>query len=675
MTESNVTDANSGASLTRLPARRNSFRPPDVEIHSNEHAERVRPAAAIASELHVHQIFGILRRRWRLVVAMAILGAMLAGVATVMVPPKFTARAQIVVEPGRTASSGRGATRVAGVDALAIDTQMTMLTARDHLRAVLISLADDPTFSQTANEQQSGAKPMAPTPDQSRVQKERLFAELERWVTGLIARIRTLISQKDAIPTFDEFERTLRVDQERRSRVITIRYTSKSPEQAAAIANRVVELYVHNQTERVRAASKTELAQLESRIADVERTLAAAEHTIRQKLTTSQISADTDQVSGVPLRQLERNVAEKAQLYVDLLQRQKQIRSQPETTEASIRILSLAAPPERPSSPNPKFFILPTIILALIGGGVLAVINERFDRTLRSEHQVQSTLGIPLVAMVPKLGWIPRKRPYRYLLRKPFSPYAEAIRSIGASLQFAAPGQAPQFVLVSSSVPGEGRTTLATSLAVYATRLNRRVLLIDLDFRHPAVMRALKLKGDRGILDLIVSNNPFDEIVRPIPDLGLDVLPMPSCPVDPVTLFANGELQAVLQEIRKSYDFVVIDGPPLLGVTESSLLASLVDTVLFVVKWGSTRRDVAQNAISELHALGWSDQTIAERVRAVVTQVDLMQHARYQYGDAVELFVKHRQRYRPPQKMLSLADLSKTDDVDEPEETSPVAAE
>lgn len=670
MIESNVTNANSGASLTRMPASRNPPHPPDAEIHNCEYTERVRPAET-ASELHVHQIFGILRRRWRLLVAIAILGTLLAVTATILVPPKFTARAQIVVELERMASSGRGT----GVDALAIETQMTMLTARDHLRAVLADLANDPSFAEPTNKQNTGLEQKAPKRDQSQAQNESSLIDFGRWVTGLITEVRTSIGNKDAIPAFDEFERTLRVDQERRSRVITVRYTSKSPEQAATIANRVVELYIHNQTERIRAASKNELARLDSRIADVERTLAAAEQTIRKKLTSSQNSTDDGQSSGVSLRQLERSVAEKAQLYVDLLHRRKQIRSQPEITGAPVRILSLAEPPERPSSAGPKFLIPPAMILALIGGGVLAVIIERFDRTLRSEHQVHSALGIPVVAMVPKLGWMLRRQPHWHLLKQPFSPYAEAIRSIGASLQFAAAGQAPQIVLVSSSVRGEGRTTLATSLAVYATRLNRRVLLIDLDFRHPAVMRALKLKGDGGILDLIVSNNPFDEIVQRIPDLGLDVLPMPSCPVDPVTLFANGELQTVLDEIRKSYDFVVIDGPPLLGVTEASLLASLVDTVLFVAKWGATRRDVAQNAVSELRTLGWSDQTIAKRVRAVVTHVDLMQHARYQYGDAVELFAKNRQHYRPTKKVLSLSDLCKTDDLDEEQKNSPVAAE
>lgn len=640
MTRSIIKEASSGVSLARLPV-----------IWKPSH----RP------DLHVHQLLGILRRRSLLIVAIAIFGAMLAGAVAMLVLPEFTARAQIVVEPKLTASSGGEAPRAAGVNALEIDTQMTMLAARDHLRAVLASLADDPAFTHIASEPQSGSEPKALMPSESRAQKEGFFTELEQKTAGLFARIRTSIGRKDAVPTFDEFERTLRIDQERRSRVITIRYTSNSPAQAAAIANRVIELYVQNQTERIQVASQTELAQLDARIAELERTMSATEKTIRQKLATMENSIGARQVSEVPLRELERKVIDNEQLYANLLKRQKQLRSRQGTTEVSIRVLSLAAPPERPSSPNPKFFILPAIILALLGGGVLAVIIDRFDRTLRSEHQVHSTLGIPCVALVPKLGWILRRRPHEYLLKKPFSPYAEAIRSIGASLQFAAHRQAPQIVLVSSSVRGEGRTTLATSLAVYTTRLHRRVLLIDLDFRHAAVTRALKLEADSGILDLIVSDKPFDEIVRRIPKLELDVLPMPSCPVDPVTLFANGELKNVLHEIRKTYDFVVIDGPPLIGVTESSLLATLVDTILFVVKWGSTRRDVAQNALSELQALGWSDQTIAEGVRAVVTQVDLKRHARYQYGDAVELFVKHRKYYSSTQKVKSLADLRKTD--------------
>ena len=148
--------------------------------------------------------------------------------------------------------------------------------------------------------------------------------------------------------------------------------------------------------------------------------------------------------------------------------------------------------------------------------------------------------------------------------------------------------------------------------------------------------------------------------------------------IDPVTLFACVKLQNTLHDLRYHYDLIVIDGPPLLGVAEASLLASLADTVLFAVKWGVTRSDVAQNAVRELQTLGWSDQTIAERVRAVVTHVNLKRHASYKYGDAVELLVRRGHSPGPTQAVPALKtdNLKKlTDQSDGSEPTVRVAAE
>lgn len=676
MPKSNPKKAPNNAQVTQLQTRRNRPDGPDPELDRGRYRDRTRQPALDAPELHVHHLFGILARRWVLIVATMLFGAFLAGAATTLIPPKFTARAQIVVEPERADSIGTAAVRSASVDASAIDTQMTMLAARNHLRAVLASLADDPAFTNSAPERQSNPESKASAQSGTTTPKRGFFAELEQIATGVLTDVRKWIRQETGIPVFHEFERTLRIDQERQSRIISVRYTSNSAVQAATIANRVVELYVRAEAQKLQQVAESELAELNTRIAKTESALEQAEATIQQKLAIADYTT-AGQLSATPLRKLQRDVTETAQLYVTLLARQKQLRGQQGTTETSVRVLALAEPPGRPSSANAKYFVLPAIILSLIGGSILAVIRERFDRTLRSERQVLGTLGISCSALVPKLSWIHKSRPHDYLLKKPFSPYAEAVRSIGASLQFAAQEQPPQIVLVSSSVRGEGRTTLATSLATYATRLLPRVLLIDLDFRHPAVAPALKLKANSGILDLIESNCPVDDIVQHIPGLKLDVLAMSSCSIDPVTLFAGGKLQNVLHELRCHYEFIVIDGPPLLGVAESSLLASVADTVLFVVKWGSTRGDIAQNAIGELKALGWSDKTIAERVRAVVTRVNLKRHASYQYGDAVELLARRRNNYSPAQPAKPLKDdLKKTaDHGDDGEATVRVAAE
>ena len=667
---------NSG-SVTQLQTKRSQPDPSAPEPGRDRYDDRTRQPGLEAPELHIHHLFGILARRWVLIVATVLFGAFLAGAAATLIPPKFTARAQIVVEPEQAESIGTAAVRPASVDASAIDTQITMLAARNHLRTVLASLADDPAFTGSAPEQQSS--PASTTPKQSgtTIRMPDIFAELHNTATGALAYVRKWIGQETGLPDFHEFERTLRIDQERQSRIISVRYTSKSAVQAATAANRVVELYVGAQAQKLRQASQSELAALDIRIAKTENALEKAETAIQQKLAITDYTA-TGQSETAPLRKLQREVTETAQLYVTLLARQKQLRSQQGTTETSVRVLALAEPPGRPSSADAKYFVLPAIILSLIGGSVLAVTRERFDRTLRSERQVHGALGIPCSALVPKLSWIHKFRPHDYLLRKPFSPYAEAYRSIWASLQFAAQQQPLQIVLVSSSVRGEGRTTLATSLATYAAHSLPRVILIDLDFRHPAVAPALKLEANNGLLDLIETDCPVDDIVQHVPELKLDVLTVSGYSIDPVTIFADGKLHNTLQELRNHYDLIIIDGPPLLGVAEAGLLASLADTVLFAVKWGVTRSDVAQNAVRELQTLGWSDRTIAERVRAVVTHVNLKRHASYKYGDAVELLVRRGHNSGPTQAAPALKtdNLKKlTDQSDGNEPTVRVAAE
>ena len=634
---------------------------PDLTAHNTNDAEPtpwVRPPAPPEPELHIHQLFGILRRRSRLIAMMALVGAMLATVVAVLIPPKFTAKASVVVEPARSASGTDLGSAI--VDATAIDTQMTMLTTRDHLRAVLASLKEDPAFADPSTKKETGADADASETDKEPGEAGSVFDKIGKTTSDLIEGAKASIYPREPLPEFDKFERTLNIDQERRSRVVTVRYTSTNPEQAAVIVNRVIELFIRNQAEIRRASAENELTRLGTQITELEGKLATIEKTIRQRLTASPSDPLAEQGDGVTLRQLEREASENAQRYVTLLQRQKQVIRQQGAPQASVGVLSYATPPKKPSTADPKLFILPALLLSLIGGGILAVILERFNRALRSERQIQNVLGLPCIGQVPRLRWTFRTRPHQHLLKKPFSPYTEAIRSIAASLQFMSPEQTSQVVLVSSSLQGEGKTTLATSLAIYAARLQRRVLLVDLDFRHPAVKRELGLAPDSGVLDLVASEESLDDVVQRLPELGLDFLPMHRCPVDPVTLFANGEMQNILDEVKKNYDFIIIDGPPMLGVTETGLLASLVDKVLFSVRWNSTRRDVALNALNELQALGWSGRDIAKRVRAVVTQVDLKQHARYQFGDAAELYVTHRKYYNHSGDMASHSDRSKS---------------
>jgi cellulose biosynthesis protein BcsQ len=193
-------------------------------------------------------------------------------------------------------------------------------------------------------------------------------------------------------------------------------------------------------------------------------------------------------------------------------------------------------------------------------------------------------------------------------------------------------------VLISSSVPGEGKTTLAVSLAAYLGMLGRGVLLLDLNFAQGSPMSKFHSAAERRILDLSLQNQPTELRIQQKTEARFDYLPMAGCGLDPLVLFAREQMPRLVRQLRESYDCVIIDGPPVLGSVEARLLPAMVDKLLLVVKWGSTRREVAQNALSLLRDCGCLDK---DHVIAIVTQVDLKRHARYRYGDVGELLAKH----------------------------------
>ena len=380
---------------------------------------------------------------------------------------------------------------------------------------------------------------------------------------------------------------------------------------------------VRGQLEEVRAKLGREVDAAADNLDSQVQVLNAQMRPIRERIAAAQAAA-----ADPRLRELERDVADKRQVYLGLLQRQTDLRGQQAGLTPDVRILSLAIPPDRPSSLNPILFVLPALVAFAIAGGMLAVVRERLDQGLRSERDVSDVLGIPCIGIVPQLGRTRRTPPHRHLLTEPFAAYTEAIRSLVAALQLTDRRYAPKAILIGSSVAREGKTTLAVSVAVYAARLGRRVLLIDLDFRHPAVLRELGGEASGGILDLLLQDRPSEDVVQHVPGLQLDYVPACRRPIDPLPLFADERLPRLLRHLRECYDCVVIDSPPLLSVTEARLLAAMVDKVVFVVKWGSTRRDDAQDAINLLRNSGLPRAALAG---VVMTQADPKKQARYRY--------------------------------------------
>src|SRR5229473_691011 len=611
----------------------------------------------LTGELHFTQVAAILRRRSPLILAIAGIGTALAIVVGLLIPPKYTAMAQLVIE----APAGSAAERAPGVSVMdeSIDTHVTLLSSRDHLQRVIDSLLQDPEFRPAARDvadpeptlgASSSEPPKSVASDQqagSTVTETMGLNELKRRLTIWLGVFRR--SGSTAVPFLEEFERNTRAIQERRSRVISVGFTSTSPEKAAAFANRIVQLYVDRLTEQKQAYASREVARLDERIAEtkyeMERAGAAVQKAIQQRHGSEQNAGSEEREADGQLRELVRHAGTSAQLYDSLMRRRKEMQDRQETVAPGVGMQSLAGVPNRPSSHNPILFIFPAFIVFAIGGSWLAVILEQLDRGLRSEQETSDALGISCIGLVPLL---PRKhaiRPYQHLLTEPFSAYAEAIRSAVASLGLAGSARTSKVVLISSSVPGEGKTTLARSLAAYVGVLGRRVILVDLDFRPSSPLGEFDDTAERGIVDLPLQNRPPAELIRHIPEAGIDYLPMAGYHLDPLALFAREQMPRLVRQLCERYDCVIIDGPPVLGSVEARLLPSIVDKLLFVLKWGSTRREVAQNALSLLRDSGCLDTDRSDLAVAIVTQVDLKRHARYRYGDVGEFLVKHSKYY------------------------------
>jgi polysaccharide biosynthesis transport protein len=635
----------------------------DKALTAEHDATGARLAAKprLVGELHFNQVAAILRRRSLLILTIAGIGTVLATIVGLLIPPKYTAMAQLVIE----APAGSAAERAPGVSAMdeSIDTHVTLLSSRDHLERVIESLSQDPEFRLAARNTAdpeptpgagSGARQSAALdqPTGSTATETTGLNEFRRRLNIWLGVFRR--SGTTAVPPLEEFERNTRAMQERRSRVISVGFTSTSPEKAAAFANRIVQLYVDGLIEQKQAYANREMARLDERIAEAkyetERAGTAVQKAIQQRHGSEQNASSEEREADGQLRELLRHAGTSAQLYDGLLRRRKEMRDRQETVAPGVGIHLLATVPNRPSSHNPILFILPAFIVFAIGGSWLAVVLEQLDRGLRSEQETGDALGISCIGLVPLL---PRKHailPYRHLLTEPFSAYAVAIRSAVATLGLAESTRTSKVVLISSSVPGEGKTTLALSLAAYLGVLGRRVLLLDLDFRQRSFRQGSPLgefddTADKGIVDLPVQNRPAAQLIRHIAEAGFDYLAMAGYRLDPLALFAREQMPRLIRQLRESYDCVIIDGPPVLGSVEARLLPSIADKLLLVVKWGSTRREVAQNAVSLLRDSGCLDKDRSDLAVAIVTQVDLKRHARYRYGDVGEFLVKHRKSH------------------------------
>lgn len=404
----------------------------------------------------------------------------------------------------------------------------------------------------------------------------------------------------------------------------------------------------HPKLIQVRAERAKMAAKMSAEIANIiqvlENELAVArsrETALEQNLDQAKADMVNNRAAEVDLRELEREAEANRLLYTTVLNRSKELNEQQDLIDAGARVVSSATTPDQPSFPRPKIMIAVGFTGSLMIGMLLAIVAEGLESGLRSGRQVEQVLGVPHLGLVPKLTGLKGEKPHQYLMKKPRSAYSEAVRAVQVGLHFANPERPPQIVLVTSSLPGEGKTTLALSLAATAARSGHKTIVIDLDLRHPSVRRELgqSITGP-GLVELVSGEQTLDDVIyhdEAVPNLH--AITVGRSTSNPTDLLASPRLLAVLTALRQRYATIILDAPPLLGLADTRIAARLADAVLFAVRWGKTNDEVAVNAIDTLLE---SRTTVAG---AVLTQVDVKNHTRRAYGDAMQYYGKYEKYY------------------------------
>lgn len=322
---------------------------------------------------------------------------------------------------------------------------------------------------------------------------------------------------------------------------------------------------------------------------------------------------------------LEREVESNRQMYEMFVKRAKETNVSGELQSANARIVDPAVVPDRPIKPRKSLIIAAAFVVGLIGGMLVALFIDRLDNTLKSSQDAEQRLRLPILTTLPLLpkDGRDRRRSARHFLDAPDSIYSEAIRSARTGILLSGIDLPQRTLLVTSSVPGEGKTTFALNLAL-AHAQTKRTLLVDADMRRPATAEGLGLTpGALGLSDLASGVAAFGECIQSIPGSTLTVMPSGSIPPNPQELLHSHRFNDLLAELQKAFDVIIIDSPPVELVSDALVIAPLATSVIYVSRANETPWPLARKGIQRVRRAG------GKLLGVALNQLDLNKASRY----------------------------------------------
>jgi capsular exopolysaccharide synthesis family protein len=303
------------------------------------------------------------------------------------------------------------------------------------------------------------------------------------------------------------------------------------------------------------------------------------------------------------------------------------------------RVLSAAETPTHPSFPSRILLMSLFAVAGVLISLTIIFLSESLDDKIRGTEEAESFLGVPVLGGIPRIPSLRRhsKDPSAYALANPFSPYAEAVRSVDVTVHASDVDHPPKVLLITSPLPGDGKSSFATTMARLAAAMGRHVLLVDCDFRYPSIGKLLDAAPGPGLLEVLLGETSLEDAGRVDRASGMSFIPIGSQAHGskfPIELLHSRRMADLARHAAERFDLVIFDCPPIGLVHDALVLADYADAILMVVRWGTTRKAVARTALRKFTASNYKVTGV------VLSQVDVARHAGYGYGDQIPVYPK-----------------------------------
>ncbi|MBP9191488.1 MAG: polysaccharide biosynthesis tyrosine autokinase, partial [Ignavibacteria bacterium] len=308
---------------------------------------------------------------------------------------------------------------------------------------------------------------------------------------------------------------------------------------------------------------------------------------------------------SIEFAKLERKRKATEKLYLILEEKFQEAKINERIKLGTVLVIAPGIEAARPSKPNRVLLVFMGVLLGLASGLGFAFARNYFDHTVKSPDEIENR-GIGVLSWIPTIDEMKNKIPQHefIVMNNPKSPAAEAFKALRTRVEYSKLGENPiQTILLTSSVPSEGKTTISVNLAGSLAQTDKKVLLLDCDLRKPRVHSLMEIERFPGLSDYLFSNATLDEITRESGLKNLDVITSGTIPPNPSELLGSKQMKIFFEKLKGIYDYIIIDSPPFISVTDAEILFRIADGTILVLRAGKTPADAFYRTCEKLMSI------------------------------------------------------------------------